>query len=109
MNLETNRIELTMGQSLKVLWSFLWRGWILLMPPMTLLMIAFFAMIPFPKPGEPPAPMDPKQMPIFFAVWFLSMALWFISQGLALRWALKASWSDFRIIAVSTKTGTETP
>lgn len=95
-----NQIDLTIKQTLKILWSFLWRGWLLMMPIMVLMMLIMRFMITFPKPGDPPVPPDLKQMPFFFAIWLLMMVGWIVSQGFALRWALKTKWSDFRIVPV---------
>lgn len=97
-----NQIDLTIKQTLKILWSFLWRGWLLMMPIMVLMLVAMRFMIPFPKPGEPPMPPDLKQMQFLFFGWLVMMGLWVVSQGFALRWALKTKWSDFRIVAVAT-------
>lgn len=96
-----NRIELTMVQALKILWSFFWRSWILMMPIMILVMFALRFILSFPKPGEPP---DLKQMPLIFVMWAAMMIVSVVSQGFALRWALKARWSDFRIISVKAPT-----
>jgi hypothetical protein len=98
---QVNQIELSIVQTLKILWSFLWRGWVLIMPVLILMAFAFHFIIPFPKPGEPPQPPDIKQLPIFFLVWIIMMAIFLVSQLFALRWALKTKWSDFRIVAVS--------
>lgn len=102
-----NKIELTISQAGKILWSFIWRGWILMMPIMIVMIIVVRVLIPFPKPGEPPQPPDIKQMPFFFVAWLFMMVLFLISQIFALRWALKSKWSDFRIIAVSASSKTE--
>ncbi len=102
-----NKIELTLGQTAKVLWSFLWRGWILMMPTMIFMMIAMRFLIQFPKPGEPPQPPDIKQMPFLFVIWFVMMIVFLFSQIFALRWALKSKWSNFRIVAVSAQSNTE--
>lgn len=96
-----NQINLTIGQSLKILWSFLWRGWVLTLPLMIAMLVAMRFLIPFPKPGEPPHPPDMKMMPVFFILWLVMMIGLFITQAYALRWALKARWSNFRIVAVS--------
>lgn len=102
-----NKIELTIGQAGKILWSFIWRGWVLMMPVMIMMTIAVRVLIPFPKPGEPSQPPDIKQMPIFFMAWVMMMIIFLFSQIFALRWALKAKWSNFRIVAVSASTKTE--
>lgn len=96
-----NQIELSLVQTLKILWSFLWRVWVLMMPLMILMAVVFPLIIQFPKPGEPPHPPDIKQIPILFLVWVIMMAIFLVLQLFALRWALKTKWSDFRIVAVS--------
>jgi hypothetical protein len=95
------KIDLTAGQAAKIFWSFIWRGWVLMLPIMILMTIVVRTLIPLPKPGDPPQPPDIKQMPLFFVAWAIMMAIFLASQIFALRWALKAKWSDFRIIAVS--------
>jgi hypothetical protein len=102
-----NKIDLTLRQTGKIWWSFMWRGWVLMMPVMIIMTIAGRFLIPFPNPGEPPQPPDIKQMPIFFMVWLAMMVLFLLTQIFALRWALKTKWSDFRIVPVSASTTSE--
>jgi hypothetical protein len=53
--------------------------------------------MPFPKPGEPPKPMEPKFVPIFFVIWLLMMFGTLSIYVFALKWALKTKWSDFQV------------
>ena len=98
-----NQVELSLLQSLKVLWSFLWRSSLLMLPIMILMLIAMRFLIPMPKPGEAPVAPDPKQIPLFMLIWLIMMVTWIVTQGFALCWALKTNWSDFRIIPISTQ------
>jgi hypothetical protein len=95
-------IELSFVQALKFLWSVVWRTWLLMIPLWAVAMGAMVWMIPFPKPGEPPMPPDLSKLPAMFGLWLVLMIGYLVILALALRWALKAKWSDFRIIAVAT-------
>jgi hypothetical protein len=94
-------INLTFGQALRFLWSFIWRGWLLSIPVLIVMMVGMRFLMPFPAPGVPPQPPDPKHMALFFPLWLIAMLGFIVSQTFALRWTLKAQWSGFRVIAVS--------
>ena len=59
--------------------------------------------MPFPKPGEVPKPPEFKDFPIFFLIWLVMMVGGAFVQAIAMRWALKTKWSNFELVAVSTK------
>lgn len=97
-------MEITFLRSIKVWWSFAWRAWILMFPVAMLVMPIMFFIMPFPKPGEPPKPMDPNSIPgfagKFFLIWVLMMGGMVVMQSLAMKWLLKTKWSDFKLVIV---------
>ena len=97
-------MEVTFSRAFKIWWGFMWRAWILTMPLTALIAPIMFLVIPFPKPGEPPKPMDANSIPgfvgKFFLIWILMMAGMVVMQSLAMRWVLKTKWSDFKVVLV---------
>lgn len=96
-----NTTDLTLVRSFKFLWSFYWRAWLLTLPVFAVLMPFMFMMSPLPKPGETPKPPDPKLLPWFFIAWVACMAGGLLTQAVAIRWATKAKWSDFRVAIIN--------
>lgn len=100
-------IELNLKQSCKLLWSFLWRSWVLMIPVMLISWLCMFLFLfkgfHFPQPGQPPQPPDIKAFPVMFLIWAFMMIVGVTLQALAMKWALNAKWSDFKILVVSKK------
>ena len=94
-------LEITIRRALKMWWSFVWRAWVLTMPLAVVALPVMHWLMPIPKPGEPPV--NPVQVPHFFAkffiLWLFLMLGMAFMQALAMRWALKTKWSDFKLIA----------
>lgn len=99
-------LEVTLARAAKIWWSILWRTWVLLIIPWTALVAVMFRafsryMTP-PPPGAPAAAFGASHVPHLPRwLWLLSMIIFIAIQIFALRWALKARWSDFRLQAVS--------
>lgn len=72
-----------------------------------------FLVIPFPKPGEPPKPIDPSSIPgfvgKFFLIWVLMLSGMIIMQTLAMKWLLKTKWSDFKLVMAPNGEKSENP
>jgi hypothetical protein len=100
--------DLTLGQSLKVWWSFIWRTWVLTLAiglPLQLLMMFTF-LKDFPPVNSHPDPATlahaGKSLVLYVPI---TIALTLLIQAQAMRWMLrKARWSDFRL-AVEPKQG----
>ena len=56
-------IEVSFGRALKIWWSFLWRATVLMTPVMAVAVILSMALLPIPKPGQPPGMLQPGQFP----------------------------------------------
>jgi threonine/homoserine/homoserine lactone efflux protein len=99
---QMDELEPTLGRSLKIWWSFVWRGFLLMLAILVPLEIIFvmFMFPHFPRAGTPPNPADLKRMMVVFPfVWLAGMGLTVYLQALAMRWMLrKAQWSDFRLV-----------
>ena len=95
-------LELTFSRVVKVWWSFIWRTWVLLIVPWLLLvgaMFRTFSLYVTPPPrGAPFVAHAVPHLPPWLVPTFILIAL--VIQIFALRWALKARWSDFRLQAV---------
>jgi hypothetical protein len=94
-------VEITFTRAFKILWSFIWRGYLLMLPVMIVMMPLMFWLIPMPKKGESVPPTPPQFSGAkFFMIWLFMVGGMLFMQTLALRWAMKAKWSDFKLIAV---------
>lgn len=96
-------VEVTYKRSLKLWWSFVWRGMalmLILMIPMQIVMMT--VVVPnLPKPGAgPPDPEKMRQAFKMFAILWPIMFFGMIAlQVQGMRWMLRrARWSDFRIV-----------
>ena len=93
-------IEITFMRALKVWWSFIWRGYVLLLPVGIVMGVAMFWMMPFPTH---PGPMGPDQAKLMIGkgsvFWIVMMVLMVVVQTFAMRWMLKTRWSDFTLVA----------
>jgi len=89
------KVELTFGRAFKVWWSFTWRNMVFAIPVMILMMPTMFFLIPKPVPGQKP------EFPLaLLVVWPIMMVAMICIQALALKYATRAKWSDFRLVAV---------
>ena len=93
-------IEISFWQALKILWSFLWRSWVVIMPivicvfvPVSIILRRFGAQSGGGK--------FLTTMMFVFVVWPLMMLISIAAQTIAMRWALKTKWSDFRLVAIA--------
>jgi len=98
-------MEITFVRSLKIWWGFSWRAWVLMFPLAIIIFPMMYLIIPFPKPGEPPKPMNPGSIPEFgtkmFLIWLVMMGGMVTMQTLAMKSLLKTKWSDFKLAVVS--------
>lgn len=105
-------MEITFLRSVKIWWGFMWRAWILTMPLALVTFPFMFLLIPFPKLGEPPKPIDPSSIPglagKLFIIWVFMMVGMVVMQSFAMRWLLKTKWSDFSLVAVPNEMKKET-
>lgn len=97
-----NPIELSVGQALKVFWSFLWRGWVLAVPVAIVYGILQFLFSPAQNVPSGVVTLDPTKAYLTLVSMVGAFIAGIVVQALAMRWALKAKWSDFRITTVST-------
>jgi hypothetical protein len=99
------QVELTMGRTLKIFWSFIWRAWVLMIP--TMIVVFIIAALGFFLTGGISAMrngnMDPKSMGtgLFAAMYLIFIPLMFAIQTYAMKLALNVRWSDFRLVAVA--------
>jgi len=97
-------VEITVVRGIKIWWSIIWRSIILGGPAMGIIMAFAMKMLNFPKPGDDPKAFNPAATSgagfKFFLIWCLMMVLMIFVHGLAVRWALKTKWSDFKLVAV---------
>lgn len=102
-----DEVEPTLGRSLKIWWSFVWRGMVLMfaiMIPLELIAVfTVFNNMHLGNGGTPPGPDDLKRIMLFFPfVWLVMVGVMVLTQSLAMRWMLrKAQWSDFRLVVAS--------
>lgn len=94
-------MEITLLRSIKIWWGFCWRAYVLMLPVMAIIFPLMFFVLPIPKPGEPPQPVDPSTIPgfagKFFVIWLIMVGGMIFMQCLALRWLFKTKWSDFKL------------
>jgi len=102
------QIELSLWQALKILWSFLWRSWVVIMPVVICVFIP--ASIILRRFGaESGGGKFFSMMLMIFVVWPVMMVISIAAQTFAMRWALKTKWSDFRLIAIAPPMGEPGP
>lgn len=89
-------MELTLIQSIKVLFSYIWRGTLL-----TVLVTTLMGLVVFFIFGSK----TNINLSESFLTLFLCFLLSIITNALALRWALAAEWSDFKFKVIPTKNG----
>ena len=93
-------VDVTFLRALKIWWSYTWRTMVLWLPlglGLPIGIIMFWAM-----PHRLPALLaGPRAEYLKYAVWPLFIAPIVILQIYAIRWTLKARWSDFRLLAVT--------
>jgi hypothetical protein len=108
-----NSLEINGRRALSIWWSFIWRSWLCTLPICFVGLALMRSLIPMPlphKPGEPPHPFSPADMPSHYGakfglLWVFMMGGMIICQTLAMRWALKTKWSDFKLVAVPANDG----
>ena len=102
------QVEITMTRSLKILWSFIWRTWVVLIP-VTIGMVIIAGLVFFLTGGITSmrhGKMDPNALGgmgiIFMAlVYLVFIPLMLGVQAYALKLALGVRWSDFHLVAVA--------
>jgi hypothetical protein len=98
-------VDVTFLRALKFWWSFTWRTLILLFPTYVFGMYRVFVWIaPLPTRAnpQPHASLSTLPDPHFLSVLWLTVTIvYIIVQIIAVRWALTARWSDFRLQAVT--------
>jgi|GEM_PF-2355423 len=96
-------IEITFRRAFKIWWSIIWRGYVLSMPIALVILVLMVVIIPHPHGNQSQA-IPPAQIPFFvgklFSIWLIFIVGMICAQTLAICWAMKVKWSDFRIIAV---------
>ncbi len=95
-------VEPTWSRCVKIWWSFAWRAMLLTVPVMFVMMGVLASLLPFPKPGQSPAPFDPARIGLVFTVGYpLMLALVVGAQVAALRWMLRRQrWQNFFVALI---------
>ena len=93
-----NEMTITFGRALKIWWSLMWRGFVLMIPVSIALVIVGYSMFPTGTLLRA-ASFSPLEM---MAVLGRMSLLWTIAsvvvQVLAIKWALRTRWSDFHLV-----------
>jgi hypothetical protein len=109
-------VELTLPRTIKIWWSITWRTCVISVIPWLVLVAVMFRRIStYMRPGPVVAGNVPQAPFVPFAFhhspgsgllgWLVSMLVLIAIQVLAIRWALKTRWSDFRLQALSEPQG----
>lgn len=94
-------VDITFVRAIKILWSWMWRAFVLTMPAALVMVLIFDFFNIVPKPGQRPEEMQKIfSGGKFFLVWIGTMTAFMSCYILAMRWMLKTKWSDFKLIAV---------
>jgi hypothetical protein len=93
-----NEMTITFGRALKIWWSVMWRGFVLMIPVSIALMIVGFAMFPTGTLLRADSFSPLEMMGILGRMSLLWTIASVVVQVLAIKWALKTRWSDFHLV-----------
>jgi prepilin signal peptidase PulO-like enzyme (type II secretory pathway) len=97
-------LEFTYARAFKVLWGFLWRSTLLMLPMMFVMPLMTFSMLPTEFMANPELMLQPASwLAVASRFMFGSTVLLVVTlalQVVAMRWTLNSAWSDFRLRAV---------
>jgi hypothetical protein len=97
-------VEMTYQRSVKVWWSYTWRLLLLLIPVSVVLVVANLLLMLWIAPLPPravPLPHMMHSVKTLYAVVPFGLLVAACAQIIALRWALRVRWSEFRLDAVT--------